>query len=566
MSRRIMPAVLGVGAVLAAPTAVGAQQPYQHAPQPTAAGKGGAVATADGVATNAALRVLRRGGNAVDAAVAVAATLAVVEPFMSGPGGGGGYMLIREGKSGTLHGLDYMGWAPRAARAETWSDQEEVYSDVRSAIVPGPVGGWLAALERFGTMDRAAVFRPAIETAERGWPVTDFGAATLAEQAERMGRFASSRAVFYPNGRPPRAGELVPEPDLARSYRAIVEGGAEAFYRGQLGERLVRAVQEAGGWLTMEDLADFRVAWRQPLAVEYRGARVATLPAPCSGLQYLESLKILEGFDVVELGHNSADYLHLLLETVKLASADRTRFTLDAEVPAEALLDPGYAAERRALIDRERAAPSEGERYRASKDGLVAPGDPRRYRRDHTTHFEAADRRGNLVSVTQSNGGAWGCGLVAGDTGITLNNFLYWQDIDPASPNHLRPGAAMECPMAPCIVTRDGRPLLGIGTPGSYGILQMTLQMLLNHLDFGLNVQAAIEAPRVRAFERTLVDAEARIPPDALAGLHARGHEVNLLEDWTSKVGGGQGIAIDPESGVFSGGADPRRDGMALGW
>ena len=459
-----------------------------------------------------------------------------------------------------------MGWAPRAARAETWSDQEEVYSDVRSAIVPGPVGGWLAALERFGTMDRAAVFRPAIETAERGWPVTDFGAATLAEQAERMGRFASSRAVFYPNGRPPRAGELVPEPDLARSYRAIVEGGADAFYRGQLGERLVGAVQEAGGWLTMEDLAEFSVTWREPLAVDYRRQRVATMPPPCSGVQYLESLKILEGDDLAALGHNSVEYLHLLLEAIKLASADRTRYTMEPDVDVAALLEPGYAAERRALVDLGRAAPSEGERYRAAKDGLVAPGDPRRYRRDHTTHFEAADSQGNLVSVTQSNGAAWGSGFVAGDTGIAVNNFLYWQDIDPESPNHLRPGKPMEMPMAPCIVTRGGRPVLGIGTPGSYGILQTTLQMLVNALDFGMNVQAAIEAPRVRAFERTIVDAEARIAPDVLDGLRARGHEINLLPAWTYKVGGGHGIGIDRDSGVFTGGADPRRDGMAIGW
>jgi gamma-glutamyltranspeptidase/glutathione hydrolase len=540
--------------------------PHGGAFRPAAVGANGMVSSANGLATLAGVRALMDGGNAIDAAVAVATTLAVVEPFMSGPGGGGGYMLIREGATGQVWGLDYMGWAPSATRADVWTDQEQLYSDVRSAAIPGAVGGWLAALDRFGTMDRAAVFRFAIDTAERGWPVSHFGATTLAEQAERIGRFASSRAVFLPNGRPPRAGELVPQPDLARSYREIVESGADTFYRGPLGERLTRAVQEAGGWLTTDDLADFRVAWREPLTVDYRGQRVATMPPACSGVQYLESLKILEPSDLVSLGHNSADYLHLVIETIKLASADRARYTMDPDAPLAALLEAAYAAERRSLIDPSRAAPSEGERYRADKDGLVGAGDPRRYRRDNTTHFEAADRAGNLVSVTQSNGGLWGSGFVAGDTGIVVNNFLYWQDVNPESPNHLRPGATMECPMAPCIVSRDGAPILGIGTPGSYGILQTTLQMLLNVLDFGMNVQAAIEAPRVRIFERTLVDAEGRIAPSVAEELGRRGHEVRPLPDWSWTVGGGHGVAIDPETGVFTGGADPRRDGMALGW
>lgn len=540
--------------------------PHDGAFRPAAVGVRGVVSSAHALASQAGVCALMLGGNAVDAAVAVAATLAVVEPYMSGLGGGGGYMLIRDGKTGTLHGLDYLGRAPRAARPDAWTSQEAVYDDVRAASQPTAVAGWLAAHERFGRLDRAEVFRFAVEVAERGWPITAFAAQTLAQQEARLARFASSRAAYFPAGRVPRAGELVPQPGLAASLRAVAEGGAEAYYRGPLGERIVRAVQEAGGWLTLEDLADVQVRWETPLSVPYRDVTVATMPPPCSGVQYLESLKILEAFDLVALGHNTAEYLHLLLETIKLASADRTAYTMDRAVPTESLLADAFVAARRAAIDRERAAPSEGERFRAQKDGLVLPGDPRRYQRDHTTHFEAVDGEGNLVSVTQSNGAPFGSGFVAADTGIPLNNFLYWQDIDPASPNYMRPGQPMECPMSPCIVTRDGAPVLGIGTPGSFGILQTTLQMLLNHLDFGMNVQAAIEAPRVRAFERTLVDAEARIPPAALDGLRARGHEVRLLAEWTWHVGGGHGVAVDPASGVLTGGADPRRDGAAIGW
>ncbi len=540
--------------------------PHGGAVRPPAIGTQGVVASAHGLATLAGLRCLLDGGNAVDAGVAVAATLSVVEPFMSGPAGGGGYLLFYEAAEGRLHALNYLGHAPRAAEPTLWSDQEDLHDDPRASTVPGPLAGWLAALERFGTMDRGRVFRDAIDNAERGWPLSPFGGRTLEEQAERLGRFASSRRVFLPGGRIPRVGEIVPQPELAQSYREVVEGGRDAFYRGQLGERFVRGVQEAGGILTMEDLADFEVEWREPIGVDYRGHRVSTLPPECSGVQYLESLKILEAFDVAGFEHNSAEYLHLVLETIKLASADRARFAMDRDVPVELLLDPRYVGERRALIDRERAAPSEGERYRRDKLGAVGPGDPLRYRRDNTTHFEVVDRDQNVVAVTQSHGGLWGGGLVAGDTGMTVNNFLYWQDINLESPNRLRPGARGEMPMAPCIVTRDGRPVLGIGTPGSYGILQTTLQMLLNHLDFGMNVQAAIEAPRVRAFEGTLVDVEGRVSPEARAGLTERGHEVNVLPDWSWTVGGGQGVAINQETGVLTGGADPRRDGTAIGW
>jgi gamma-glutamyltranspeptidase/glutathione hydrolase len=550
------------------PTAIGstALGPHDGAFRPPAMGVRGVVSSAHGLASQAGVRALMQGGNAVDAAVAVAATLAVVEPFMSGLGGGGGYMLIRDAKTGQIHGLDYLGRAPRAAQGDAWTDQEAVYSDVRSTIQPGPVAGWLAALERFGRLDRAAVFSFAIEVAERGWPISAFAHGMLVAAEARLSRFASSRAAYFPNGRVPRVGEIVPQPGMARSLRTIAEGGADVFYRGELGEEIVRAVQEAGGWLTMEDLADFQVRWVEPLAIRYRGNTVMTMPPDCSGLQYLESMRILEAFDLAALGHNSTEYLHLLLEAIKLASADRTAYTLDRSVDPQTLLSDAYVADRRALIDRDRAAPSEGERFRLNKDGAIEPGDPRRYQRDNTTHFEAVDADGNLVSVTHSNGGTFGNAFVAGATGIPMNNFIYWQDINPESPNHIKAGSSMEMPMAPCIVTRDGAPVLGIGTPGSYGILQTTLQMLLNRLDFGFNVQASIEAPRVRAFERTLVDAEARIPAASLDGLRARGHELNVLPDWTAQVGGGHGVAIDPDSGLMTGGADPRRDGAAIGW
>jgi gamma-glutamyltranspeptidase/glutathione hydrolase len=297
--------------------------------------------------------------------------------------------------------------------------------------------------------------------------------------------------------------------------------------------------------------------------VDYSGWQVHCPPPPSSGFQYLECLNMLGASDLRSLGHNSADYLHVLLETIKLASADRTCYASAEPEVIRALLSPEYAARRRASIDPQHAAPSEGERFVASKNGQVAPGEPRGA--EHTTHFDVADRWGNLVSVTQSNGAPFGSGFVAGDTGIVLNNFLYWTDLDPLSPNFLQGGQQQrDMPMAPCIVTRDGSLRLGIGTPGSYGILQTTLQMVLNSLTFDMHVQAAIEAPRVRAFEGTRVDVERRIDPAVVNALASRGHDVRVLDDWTWAVGGGHGIAVDAQHGVLSGGADPRRDGAAV--
>ncbi len=534
--------------------------PHAGAYRPPAIGRGGVVAAAHGLAATAGLRVLFGGGTAVDAAVAVGATLGVVEPFMSGIGGGGGFMLIYEAATRTVHALDYVGPAPAAAEAAAFSSIDEIDADVRSATVPSP--GWLAAHERFGRLERGALFQPAIDLAEQGWPISPWAAGIFRDYAARLQHPGSGGALLR-DGAPPGEGAVVAQFDLARSYRRIVEEGAEVFYRGDLGRRVVDAVRSAGGWLSEADLASYKPAWREPLAIDYRGWRVHCSPPPSSGFQYLECLNMLASTDLCALEHNSADYLHLLLETIKLASADRTHYASADPATLRALLSADYATQRRGSIDPGHAASSEGERFVANSNGVVAAGDP--HASEHTTHFEVADRWGNLVAVTQSNGAPFGSGFVAGDTGIVLNNFLYWTDLDPLSPNYMRAGQQQrDMPMAPCIVTRNGSLRLGIGTPGSYGILQTTLQMVLNGLDFGMHVQAAIEAPRVRAFEGTRVDLEGRIDPSVVAELASRGHDVRVLPDWTWAVGGGHGIDVDAERGVLSGGADPRRDGAAV--
>jgi gamma-glutamyltranspeptidase / glutathione hydrolase len=534
--------------------------PHAGAYRAPAVGRNGVVTAAHGLAATAGLRMLFDGGTAVDAAVAVGASLGVVEPYMSGIGGGGGYMLIYEASTKTVHVLDYLGPAPAAADPTAFSSIDEIDDDVRSATVPAVLGGWLAAHERFGRLERAAVFRPAIELADNGWPLSPWAAGIFSDFAPRLNRHGSTYAI---DGDRPAAGAVVTQPDLARSYRTIAAGGGDVFYRGELGQRLAASVRAAGGWLSETDLANYAPTWRTPLAIEYRGWTVHSAPPPSTGFQYLECLKMLEHSDPSALGHNSTGYLHLLLETIKLASADRTRYASAEPDVIGALLSDDYAAQRRQLIDPDRAAVSEGERFLVGQNGVIQAGTPRAA--EHTTHFEVADRWGNLVAVTQSNGAPFGCGFVAGNTGIVLNNFLYWNDLEPASPNLLRAGEkGRDMPMAPCIVTRDGELTLGIGTPGSYGILQTTLQMVLNRLDFGMHIQAAIEAPRVRAFEGTRVDVEGRLAPDVVSELQSRGHDIRVLAPWTWAVGGAHGISVDPGRQVLQGGADPRRDGQAV--
>jgi gamma-glutamyltranspeptidase / glutathione hydrolase len=353
--------------------------------------------------------------------------------------------------------------------------------------------------------------------------------------------------------------------ELAGTFRQIAEGGAEAFYRGPLARTIARAVEEAGGWLSEADLAGFRAEWREPVTISYRGHEVSSVPPPFSAFQMLETLNILEGYDLAGWGHNSVDYLHHLIEAIKLGSADRLAFAYSPEVPLRGLLAKAYAHSQRLRIDPDRAGVSEGERHHRERlVGQLGEGHPADFMLEQTTHFACADAEGTVVSVTQTLGVPFGSGFAVPGTGVVLNNILKWMDLHPESPNRLGPGRQAGTMMSPTQVFRDGAFHLSIGTPGSYGILQTQPQMLINMLDFGLNVQEAIEAPRVRVYRDRLIDAESRIAAEVRDALARRGHQVNAIEDWSWVVGGGQGIARDSESGALMAGADPRRDGYAL--
>jgi gamma-glutamyltranspeptidase / glutathione hydrolase len=534
--------------------------PHRNAYRPVVMGLRGVVTSAHPLASMAGIQVLLAGGNAVDAAVAVGAALNVVEPYMSGIGGIGLMLISRA--NGERYVLDFIGHSPKASDSSQVREAD-LAGGPKSCATPGNLGGWLAALERFGSMPRSAVLGPAIELAEHGIPLTWRGVEFLSKARETLGRSREAQRLYLGQG-DLRPGAVMTYKDLAGTLRQVAEGGAEVFYQGPVALLIARAVRAAGGWLTEDDLRAFRPVWREPVSVSYRGAEVVSMPPPFSAFQMLETLNILEGYDVAAWGHNSELYLHHLVEAIKLGSADRLAYAYRDDVPLQGLLAKAYAASQRARITGH-AAVSEGERRHPERlAGQIDEGHPANFMHEQTTHFACADSHGTVVSVTQTLGVPFGSGFAVPGTGIVLNNILKWMDLDPASPNLLRPGRKAGTMMSPTQVFRGGSFALSVGTPGSYGILQTQAQMLLNVLDFDLNIQEAIEAPRVRAYRDRLVDVEARIASDIREALGRRGHRINALDDWSWVVGGGQGIARDPETGALMAGADPRRDGYAL--
>jgi len=529
-------------------------------------GTRGLVSAGHPLASLAGLRILMDGGNAIDAAIATAAALNVVEPYMSGLGGAG-FLHMYSARDGSQQVLDYMGLSAASATLGKFADEATRLRGPLPTLVPGACGGWLEALERYGTMDALTVFRPAIEYAEDGFAVTVKNHEFIAGSAEDLRAYSGEGVDYLLDGRPPQPGEIIVQRDLGASLRAIAEGGSQVFYRGEIGARIVEHVERIGGLLTAADLEGFRPQWQDPIATTYRGYTISGPPPPSQTAQYLLQLKMLEAYDLTEMGHNTEATLHLFLESAKLAVADRTVYTEIPDPPVEGLLSEHYASQRREFIG-ERAKSSGGETFQPSLDAEdVHPGDPRAWMlTECTTHFDTIDAEGNAVSVTQSLGAGFGSAVVVPGTGIALNNLGRWFDFDEGSPNVIGPSKKIEMPMSPVQIWDKGGLRMLIGTPGSYGILQTTPQMIMNVLDHGMNIQAAIEAPRVKTSQGFGIDVETRIPPEVLDGLERRGHVLNRLGDWSVGVGGGQGIWVDPDSGSFMGGADPRRDGYAMGW
>ena len=532
-----------------------------------AVGVNGMAASAHPLASLAGVRIMAQGGNAFDAAVAIASTLNVCEPYMSGAAGVG-VALAYVAAEDRVRALNFSGRMPQAADPDEYSEADKDVG-VKSALVPGNCAGWLTLHETYGRLDREPLFEPAIGYAENGTAITAFNARSIGNSAARLSQFPSA-GIFVKNGAGPRVGHRQKQPQLAESLRSIASGGKDEFYRGALGKRIVDGLRELGGQMTEEDLATYDAEWHEPISIGYRDYEIFSVPPNSTGFQLLETLKIMEGFDGPDLIFQHPETLHLYIETVKLAVADRIKWGGDpayVKAPIDALLSGGYAAQQRARIDRNNAATVSGEQFsRLVPSGSIKAGSPDAFDGGMTTHFAVADSDGNVVSVTQTLGGGFGSAVAPGDTGLFLNNMAHWFDLERDAPNRLEGGKLVDFCVAPTQTFRNGRFHVSLGTPGSWGILQTTPQFVMNALDFGMNVQEAIEAPRLRVFEERRVVMEERFPAPVRAALADKGHDIELTTPFSMTVGGAQGIMIDQESGTFQGGADPRRDGVAIGW
>jgi len=530
--------------------------------RPLIMGRRGAVASNHPLATQAGLLALQAGGNAVDAAVAVAATLSVVEPYMSGLGGDGFYHVYvkRTGEAVVFNGT---GPAPAAATPERYA------SGIPSAgplavSVPGSVGGWGAMHARFGRRPWASLLEAAIHYARDGYGATRACRHFAGEQAAALRADRRSGAVFLRDGQPPAVGAPIVQADLARSLERLAAAGAEDFYRGDLARALAAGCQAAGALVTTGDLAAFRPEIQTPIELEYRGYTVRQAPPNSMGWVLLQELGIVEHFDLAAMGALSADLVHILVEAKKLAFADREQWSGDprfTEVPLDELLSPGHLARRAAEIDPKRAG-------RPEVATAAVPGD--------TTYFCVVDGEGNAVSGIQSLNSAFGSGVTAGGTGILLNNRMTPWHLEAGHPNRLAPGKRVRHTMNTPMVFKDGGLWAVFGTPGGDNQVQINLQVLTAMIDLGYDPQQAAEMPR---WSSTLPGQEANWPhdcPDALnlegrfsaevrADLASRGHPVVELGDLDGPCSV-EIIRRDTATGMLMAGSDPRRDGWALAY
>ncbi len=528
--------------------------------------RNGVIATSQPLATAAGLRVLQEGGNAIDAAVTAAAVLAVVEPTMNSAGGDL-FAIVYDAKTKRVHGLNASGRAPAAATLDEFKKRKLDRIPLRGELsisVPGVVDGWNELLTKYGTIPLARALEPAIRYAREGFAISEIVSWQWREVEQMLAQDPKSAALFLPGGKAPRAGDVFKNPALASSLELIAKSGRDAFYRGPIAEAIAQEMQRRGGLIRMEDLAAHHSDWVEPLSTTYRGYQVNELPPNTQGIAALEMLNILEGYDVKSLGHNSAAYLHLLVEAKRIAFADRDAWIGDPSSTPKAAIDrmlsKEYAAARRRDINMDAAA---GDVKPLALDGRTsADGGEHPRGMGDTVYLTAADAQGNVISLIQSVFEIFGSGLTAGDTGIVLQNRGSLFTLTPGHPNQLAPGKRPFHTLIPAMVLKDGQPFLSFGVMGGDMQTQGHVQVLLNLVDFGMNVQEAGEAARFRHSPAGLA-LESAIPSDARFGLTARGHK---LIDTPGVFGGFQGILIDPRTHVLVAGSDPRKDGMAAGW
>ncbi|HSF56621.1 MAG TPA: gamma-glutamyltransferase [Candidatus Binatia bacterium] len=558
-----------------------------EAHRPVVMGRNGMVCAGHPLASQAGIAMLQKGGNAIDAAIATGAALNVVEPLMSGIGGDG-YLMIYWKTDDRLSVVNATGAAPAAANRERFLPEGIPMKGILSVSLPALVDGWLSAHAKYGRLSLADVFAPAIDLAANGFPASHVLAKAIAADP-LICEFPTAKAVFSRDGHPLQPGEMLYQRDLGRTFQTIVDSGTDAFYRGEIARALVRFSETQGGLLTEADLAQCRSRWEEPICTDYRGYTVYEAPPNSSGHVLLQELNLVEHFDLTALGCNTAESIHRMVEAKKLAFIDREAFLADpdfVQVPTEGLVSKDYAKERVELIHPERSATGvlPGDPWKHQKDGrkasMLGKLSTLSERKEDTTCFAVVDRWGNAVCQLQSLQSPFGSSLIAGDTGILLNNRMTYWHLEADHPDCLQPGKRVRHTMNPVMVFREinGKRdlILVCGTPGADTQLQTNLQVITHVLDFGMTVAEAVEAPRWRhtqnPTESTLPHTckdelilEGRFPEKTRSGLARRGHLLNIIGDWEA-TGSEMMIQIDPESGALFGAADPRRDGYAIGW
>lgn len=559
--------------------------------RPAALGKNGMIATANPLATLAGQKILVKGGNAIDAIVAAAASLNAAEPYMSGTAGVG-YMLFYSAKENRVRSLVFGGWVPETFKITRFKKDTRVADGAghgametigpRIAAVPGNLAGWAKALKDYGTMPLSEVFESAIDYLENGVPITEFDQAMWAGTVARIAPHAESRKIFLKNDKDPYViGDYFSNKPLAKTMRRIASEGIDVFYKGEIAREMADAFARDGGFITVKDLAAVpdRVQWTDPISIKYRDYTVYNNPPPGMGIQQLQVLKIMEGFDLKKMGHNSQEYLAHLLEANYLSRIDTDKYIGDPKfvtVPVDMLLSDAYIDKQRAkVVARVKERMAAMKNQSSLNQNLIPQDDANANKYKYaTTSLSAVDKWGNAVVIIQTHGGGFGCGYVAGNTGVVFNSALDWMSAEQGLANSAQPGKAVGwCIGGMLQFHRNGKPELIVGSPGSFGILQSVPQVAMNAVDFGMNIQDAISAPRFRwKDELGSVPAkelimETRVPAKTIQSLRDMGYVIDTsLGDWSMTVGGAQGVSINHKTGWLMGGADLRRNGYAVGW
>jgi gamma-glutamyltranspeptidase / glutathione hydrolase len=569
--------------------------------RPAVAGLHGLVTTGHPIASSAGLQTLLKGGNAFDAAVAVGAMIALGEPEMNGIGGNG-FVTLYDKKSGKVMSLSMAGAAPKGLKPAEMTP-ETLNAGMNAGIVPGNLGGYLYLLERFGTMSLAEVVAPAIEYAEKGYPIDPMLASDISRGRNNLSKYPTTARIYLPDGQPLAAGDLLKNSDYAGTLRKLVEAEQQAtakgasrsaaikaafdrFYKGDIAQEFDRFFKENGGALRASDLAAYEPRWSEPLHTTYRGFDVYSNPSTSrGGFEVLMQASLVEGFDLGSMGQQSAEALHAEIEAIKVAKADIYRYVADPKftsVPTDGMLSKDYAAKRRALIDPARAgAYPEPGTPSGTATTAPQPANARAFPEDydaeqHTTSFSIVDRFGNALGVTPTLGGLFGSNVVVGNTGLLLNNGMRLGSTSPypTDVNYVGAGKIPVLNNSPVVVMKDGKVAFVFGSPGGETIGQTEFQMLVNLIDFNMPVQQAIESPRFvldakpnfyKPGADITVQIESRMPAATIAALKAMGHKVAVLPGWGS-LGHMQAIRIDPKTGTMMAGGDPRRTAYAMGY